>query len=171
MPKRSPLPEACMLARALEVVGEWWTLLIIRDAFFGVRHFEGFQQSLGIARNVLATRLGKLVEAGILDRRPDAADGRRIEYRLTDKGRALLPTIIAFAQWGDKWHRDPGAAIPYSFVDRVDGRPIEEVVVKAADGRTLTCHDIKVVEGPGMTDAIRARMPAFRPRDAEAMAA
>lgn len=171
MPKRSPLPEACMLARALEVVGEWWTLLIIRDAFFGVRHFEGFQQSLGIARNVLATRLAKLVEVGILNRRPDPADGRRIEYRLTDKGKALLPTIVAFAQWGDKWHRDRESPIPYQFVDRELGQPIEEVVVKSADGRALTCHDIKVVEGPGMTDAIRARMPAFRPRDPEAMAA
>jgi DNA-binding HxlR family transcriptional regulator len=160
-----------MLARALEVVGEWWTLLIIRDAFFGVRHFEGFQQSLGIARNVLATRLGKLVEVGILARRPDPADGRRIEYRLTDKGKALLPTIVAFAQWGDKWHRDGDAHIPYYFVDREQGQPIREVVVEAQDGRALTCHDIKVVEGPGMTDAIRARMPAFRPQGAEALAA
>jgi DNA-binding HxlR family transcriptional regulator len=171
MPKRSPLPDACMLARALEVVGEWWTLLIIRDAFFGVRHFEAFQHSLGIARNVLATRLGKLVEVGILVRRPDPEDGRRIEYRLTEKGKALLPTIIAFAQWGDKWHRDADSCIPYFFVDRETGQPIREVVVQSADGRTLTCRDIRVVAGPGMTDAIRARMPAFRPRDAEAMAA
>lgn len=172
MPKRSTLPEACMLARALEVLGEWWTLLIVRDAFFGVRHFEGFQASLGIARNVLSTRLVKLVESGILDRRPDASDGRRVEYRLTDKGRALLPTIVAFAQWGAEWHRGAGEEIPYYFVDRAAGRPLRRVVVQADDGRDLGCQDIRVVEGPGMTDAIRARMPAYRkPTDIDGKAA
>lgn len=164
MPKRSSLPDACMLARSLEVLGEWWTLLIVRDAFFGVRHFEAFQASLGIARNVLATRLVKLVEAGVLQRLPDASDGRRVEYRLTDKGRALLPTIVALAQWGVAWHGCADECLPYEFVDRRDERPIGRVRVVAEDGRELTCHDIKVVEGPGMTDAIRARMPAFRPK-------
>lgn len=163
MPKRSALPDACMLARALEVLGEWWTLLIVRDAFFGVRHFEGFQSSLGIARNVLSTRLAKLVKAGILDRVPDQEDRRRIEYRLTDKGRALLPTIVAFAQWGERWHDCAPECVPYSFVDRRDGEPIAALQVEAHDGRPLGCRDIKVVAGPGMTDDIRRRMPAFRP--------
>ena len=162
MPKRSALPDACMLARSLEVLGEWWTLLIVRDAFFGIRHFEAFQASLGIARNVLSTRLAKLVRAGVLTRRPDAEDGRRVEYRLTDKGKALLPTIVAFAQWGDRWHRENGELVPYRFVDRLNGEPIRTLKVEAQDGRELACTDIRVVEGPGMTDDIRRRMPGFR---------
>ena len=162
MPKRSPLPNACMLARALEVLGEWWTLLIVRDAFFGIRHFEAFQGSLGIARNVLSTRLAKLVEVGILTRTPDATDGRRIEYRLTSKGRALLPVIVGMAQWGAANLREPGQPLPYWFTVRETGEPIPPVKVRSADGRELAARDLAIAEGPGMTDEIRATMPALR---------
>ena len=161
MPKRSALPDACMLARSLEVLGEWWTLLIVRDAFFGLRHFEAFQASLGIARNVLSTRLAKLVEAGILTRRPDASDGRRIEYRLTEKGRALLPSIVALAQWGAKHLREDGEPLPYWFVERATGERIQIMAVRSDDGRELHARDLAIVEGPGMTSAIRATMPAL----------
>ena len=150
-----------MLARSLEVLGEWWTLLIVRDAFFGLRHFEAFQQSLGIARNVLSTRLAKLVDAEILTRRPDPDDGRRIEYRLTEKGRALLPVIVALAQWGAKFMRAPGQPLPYWFVERATGERIAAVDVTSADGRSLAARDLAIVEGPGMTDEIRATMPAL----------
>jgi DNA-binding HxlR family transcriptional regulator len=92
----------CSIARALEVVGERWTLLIVRDALLGLRRFEEFQRSLGIARNVLADRLNRLVEAGILERvryqvRPD-----RYEYTLTEKGRDLDVALVGLRQWGDK---------------------------------------------------------------------
>ena len=161
MPKRSPLPDACMLARALEVLGEWWTLLIVRDAFFGLRHFEAFQGSLGIARNVLSTRLAKLVEEGILTRRPDPTDGRRVEYRLTDKGRALLPTIVALGQWGAD-HMCEHGRLPYWFVERATGEPVAAIKVRTKDGRDLEARDLAIVEGPGMTKAIRAMMPALQ---------
>ncbi len=160
MPKRSPLPASCMLARSLELLGEWWTLLIVRDAFFGIRHFEGFQASLGIARNVLSTRLAKLVDAGILTRDTDAEDGRRIVYRLTDQGRALFPTIVALAQWGSRWLSRDGR-LPYSFIERESGTPIPEVAVRAIDGRELGCRDIAFIEGPGMTEAIRRNLPGL----------
>lgn len=145
-----------MLARSLEVLGEWWTFLIIRDAFFGIRHFEGFQSSLGIARNVLSARLGKLVETGILDRRPDKRDGRRIEYRLTEKGKALLPVIVGIAQWGAEWMRNKDEPLPYYFYDRETGTPIPPMSVRAADGRVLGPRDIGVEAGPkgSATDCI-----------------
>lgn len=133
-----------MLARSLEVLGEWWTFLIIRDAFFGIRHFEAFQASLGIARNVLSARLAKLVETGILDRRPDQHDGRRIEYRLTEKGKALLPTIVAIAQWGAEWMRGRDEPLPYFFYDRSTGAPIPGMSVRSADGRQLGPRDIGI---------------------------
>lgn len=92
----------CSVARALEVVGERWTLLILRDAFLGVRRFEDFQRSLGIARNVLTARLQRLVDEGLLERRPYQQRPVRYEYRLTDMGRDLWPTVVALMKWGDR---------------------------------------------------------------------
>jgi DNA-binding HxlR family transcriptional regulator len=92
----------CSVARTLEVVGERWTMLILRDAFFGVRRFDDFQRDLGIARNVLQTRLERLVDEGILDRVPYQERPLRHEYRLTEKGIDLWPTLVAMLAWGDK---------------------------------------------------------------------
>lgn len=93
----------CSIARTLEVVGEWWTMLILREAFNGVRRFDGFQARLGIARNVLAARLQRLVDTGILERRRYQDRPERFEYRLTDKGRDLYPVLMSLMHWGDKW--------------------------------------------------------------------
>ena len=93
----------CSIAQSLEVVGEWWTLLILRDAFLGVRRFEDFVERLGISRNVLTIRLDSLVAAGILERRPYDEGRGRYDYLLTDKGRALWPVMTALRQWGDEW--------------------------------------------------------------------
>jgi DNA-binding HxlR family transcriptional regulator len=93
----------CSIAQTLEVVGEWWTLLILRDAFQGVRRFEEFQRDLGIARNVLSDRLNRLVDNGILERRPYQTQPPRSEYRLTDKGLELYPVLISLMRWGDRW--------------------------------------------------------------------
>jgi DNA-binding HxlR family transcriptional regulator len=93
----------CSLARTLDVVGEWWTLLILRDAFRGTRRFDDFQASLGLARSVLTARLNKLTEHGVLDRRAYSDHPPRYEYRLTEKGRALFPVIAALIRWGDQW--------------------------------------------------------------------
>lgn len=92
----------CPIASALEVVGERWTLLIVRDVFDGLRRFDQLQSSLGIARNVLAARLGRLVEEGVLERVPYSERPRRYEYRLTKKGRELEPALTALRRWGDQ---------------------------------------------------------------------
>ncbi len=92
----------CSVAQSLEIIGEWWTLLILRDSFLGIRRFDDFVERLGISRNVLTTRLDTLVDAGLLERRPyDDARGR-YDYLLTDKGRALWPVMTALRQWGDE---------------------------------------------------------------------
>src|SRR6478752_4646818 len=93
----------CSIARSLEVIGEWWTLLILRDAFFGVTRFEVFQERLGIARNVLAARLDALVDHGVFERRCYDEARSRFDYVLTDKGKALWPVLVTIRQWGDEW--------------------------------------------------------------------
>ena len=97
----------CSIARTLDVVGEWWTLLILRDALRGTRRFDDFQTSLGLARSVLTARLRKLTDEGILERQQYSEHPPRYEYRLTDKGRALFPVIAALMQWGDTWEQGP----------------------------------------------------------------
>src|SRR5437868_2735664 len=94
---------ACSIARTLEVIGEWWTLLILRDAFLGVRRFDDFQSSLGIARNILTDRLATLVRHGILTRERYQERPARYEYRLTEKGFDLYPIIVGLLRWGDRW--------------------------------------------------------------------
>jgi DNA-binding HxlR family transcriptional regulator len=98
----------CSIARTLDVVGEWWTLLILRDAFLGTRRFDDFQSSLGLARSVLTARLQKLTEHGVLERRPYSEHPPRYEYHLTAKGRALFPVIASMLRWGDDWAPAPG---------------------------------------------------------------
>lgn len=97
----------CSIAKTLDVVGEWWTLLIVRDALRGGRRFEEFQESLGVARSVLTARLRKLTEAGIMERQRYSEHPPRYEYQLTDKGRALFDVIVALMQWGDAWEQGP----------------------------------------------------------------
>lgn len=97
----------CSVARTLEVVGEWWTMLVIREAFNGVRRFDDFQGRLGIARNVLAARLQSLVDHGVLERRQYQDRPPRCEYRLTEKGRDLYPVLVSMLTWGDRWTAGP----------------------------------------------------------------
>ncbi|HEV7679642.1 MAG TPA: helix-turn-helix domain-containing protein [Candidatus Dormibacteraeota bacterium] len=96
----------CSVARTLDVVGEWWSLLVLRDAFTGVRRFEDFQRSLGIARNILTDRLQTLVEYGVLERRRYQERPERFEYRLTEKGLDLYPVVVSLMRWGDRWAAD-----------------------------------------------------------------
>lgn len=125
----------CSLPAALTAMGERWSFMILRSAFNGVRHFEDFQERLGIARNILSDRLGRLVGHEILERRPLSEDRRKIEYRLTRKGRELLPTMIALRQWGERW--ETGVPSSPVLVDARDRRPIRPVVIQAHDGRTV----------------------------------
>ncbi len=139
----------CSLAQTLSVVGEHWTMLIIRDAFFGLRRFDQFQSSLGIARNVLSVRLKKLVQAGILERSEDSGHP---EYRLTEKGLALQPVMIAMTHWGDVYMPHPNGK-RLTFVDRKDGKAIKSIGVYAADGRRLKAREIRATAGPGLRDS------------------
>ena len=131
---------ACSLPAALEAVGERWSFLILRACFNGLHHFEEFQNELGIARNILANRLARLVAHGILERRALPADRRKIEYELTEKGAALLPTMIALRQWGERW--ETGVEAMPVLVDQRDRKRIEQVCVHAHDGRPLGLKDL-----------------------------
>ena len=140
---REPLAEiaaGCSLPKALELMGERWSFLILRAAFNGLKHFEEMQSNLGIARNILANRLGRLVDGGILERTPCPDDRRKVEYRLTAKGEALLPTMIALRQWGERW--ETGCPSSPVLVDKRDGLPVSQICVHAHDGRPLDWHDL-----------------------------
>ncbi|HEX7820977.1 MAG TPA: helix-turn-helix domain-containing protein [Sphingobium sp.] len=143
--------EGCSLPSALEVMGERWSFLILRAAVNGIVHFEDFQAALGIARNILSNRLVKLVENGILSREPVEEDKRKVAYRLTAKGRGLLPAMIALRQWGEKW----GSGVPCTpvLVDRRDGLPIRPVAIISADGREMELDDLYWVETGHKDDA------------------
>jgi DNA-binding HxlR family transcriptional regulator len=137
----------CSLAQTLDVIGERWTLLILRDAFFGIRRFDQFQRDLGIARNILAARLNRLVDEGILERRP--TDDSRHEYVLTEKGVDLQPVLLAMTHWGDR-HKPNPKGDRVVFVERATGEPIAPMAVRSRGGRTLGPRDIKAVPGPGL---------------------
>jgi DNA-binding HxlR family transcriptional regulator len=147
----------CSIARALELVGEWWTMLILREAFLGTHRFHDFQENLGIARNILSARLKKLVARGILERVAVPGGGRRFEYHLTGKGRAFFPVLMALMQWGDHWVAGCDRA-PVRVVDRESGREIQEINVLSGDGRPLGPSDIMMVPGPGAAAATRERL-------------
>ena len=136
----------CSIARALEIVGERWTLLIIRDAFLGLRRFDQFQDSLGIARNILTDRLNRLVEEGILARVRYNERPERHEYRLTTKGRDLAVTLAGLRQWGDKYLSEKP---PRILRRRSDKRPVVVAFVpKGAD--VLRDDEVETVPGPGL---------------------
>lgn len=134
---------SCSIARCLEQVGDWWTLLIVREAFFGTRRFGEFQSHLGIAPNVLSARLHGLVQHGILQAVAQSENGRVLDYRLTDKGRDLFPIVIAMLQWGDR-HAPAPEGPPVQIIDRENGRPIAALQVRSDDGRVLQARDVRV---------------------------
>ena len=126
----------CPVARALDSFGDWWSLLIIRDAFLGIRRFSEFQKNIGLAKNILTVRLRALEERGILKTVP-ASDGSAYqEYVLTPKGRGVLPVLVALRQWSEEFsgERDGFATL---MVDRDKGRPVKKLELRAADGRLL----------------------------------
>jgi DNA-binding HxlR family transcriptional regulator len=135
-----PTFENCPLPAALDAMGERWSFLILRGALSGVRHFEDFQMSLGIARNILSNRLGRLVDKGILNREVMVCDKRKVQYLLTEKGRALAPVMIALRQWAEGWS-DDDSCCP-ALVDRLSGQPIRPIVILSQDGRELTIEDM-----------------------------
>jgi DNA-binding HxlR family transcriptional regulator len=143
--------QVCSAARALEVVGERWTMLIVRDAFLGVRRFDDFQRSLGIARNVLQARLGRLVENGILERVRYQERPERFEYRLTKKGVDLWPVMVSLLAWGDRHAAPDGPPVVLEHRDcggRVSDRRICEKC-----GALLGPRDVEAKRGPALGDA------------------
>jgi len=134
----------CSIAAALETVGERWSFLILRGAFNGLHHFEEFQSTLGIARNILSNRLARLVENEILRREPDPADRRRVAYHLTDKGLDLLPVLLSLREWGERWvSSGPSRQV---LVDRATRRPIASMQPRDADGRPLSRGQLEWVD-------------------------
>jgi DNA-binding HxlR family transcriptional regulator len=129
----------CPLPPAIELIGEKWAFLILRGALNGLHHFEEFQAGLGIARNILSDRLAKLVAGGILERTQDESDKRKVIYTLTDKGRGLLPVVLALRQWGEEWGNGPA---PVVLADRLHGRPVRRICVQAEDGRELELSEM-----------------------------
>ncbi|WP_327198198.1 helix-turn-helix domain-containing protein [Paraburkholderia sp.] len=145
----------CSIARALDEVGEWWTLLIVRECTQGSTRFDEFQSALGIARNVLAARLERLIELDIVERFPLAERANTFGYRLTRKGADLYPVLVALMQWGDRWLAVNGRA-PVKLVEDASGEPVEVMGVKGPDGRTLSFQDVRFAPGPGATRTTRA---------------
>ncbi len=135
----------CPIARSLDLVGEWWSILILRDAFRGVRRFDDFQASLGIARNLLSRRLKRLVEAGLLETRPYSDRPPRHEYRLTDKGRDLYPVLMGLLDWGNRWAPHPHSAIALS---RRTGARLDPVLIDRATGEPITPQSVVMQYAP-----------------------
>ena len=134
----------CPIARALDVIGDWWSLLIVRDAFLGKRRFCEFQKSLSLAKNILCVRLQKLVSHGVLTTGP-ASDGSAYqEYRLTDKGRSLYLVLVALRQWGERNLFEKGE-LDLLLVDRETGQPVKPLELRSQDGRLLGPADLRTV--------------------------
>ena len=151
MPGKTDLSELnCSLARTLEIVGDWWTLLIVRDAFLGVRRFDDFQRNLGVARNVLADRLARLVDEGLLERRRYQERPERFEYRLSEKGIELWPTIITLMKWGDRYYAPPEGK-PRIVRHRDCGGEVTGHLTCDRCGASLTAREVVSKPGPGVS--------------------
>jgi DNA-binding HxlR family transcriptional regulator len=139
--------DACPIARSLEAIGDWWSLLIIREALFGLRRFGEFQNKLGMAKNILSARLRALVDHGILTTAP-ASDGSAYqEYVLTEKGRGTFPILVALRQWSEEFDDRP-SEIATILVDRAKGRPVKKLELRAEDGRLLSPSDTTLKPRP-----------------------
>src|SRR6516164_8512564 len=152
MERKSFADMHCSVAQCLEVVGEWWSMLLIRDAFLGVTRFDQFQERLGISRNILNQRLLRLVEEGLMHRVQYSEHPPRYEYRLTGKGRDLWPVLTAMRQWGDKYAAPDGP--PLQIIHKACGRVSQAVMTCSTCGERLTPGEVRAVAGPGDIDAL-----------------
>ncbi|EUB95225.1 transcriptional regulator, HxlR family [Rhizobium sp. CF080] len=143
--KKTDLTDAnCGIARTLQIIGDWWTLLIVRDAFHGRQRFGEFQKSLGLAKNILSSRLKKLVEDGIFALEPGSGSASSHRYVLTPKGEQLCTVLVALWQWGEENCFEPGE-LTYAMVDKPDRQPLARLQLKAQDGRVLGPRDFRMV--------------------------
>ncbi len=141
----------CPIARSLDRVGEWWSILILRDAFQGLTRFDQFQKSLPIAPNMLTRRLQGLVQSGLLEQRRYSDKPPRHEYVLTERGRDFQPVLWALLAWGNKHFAPEGARV--ILVDRETGKPAEPVLADAASGKRMTADGFRIAPGPAATAA------------------
>ena len=137
----------CSLAQTLNVIGERWSLLIIRDASFGISRFDDFQKSLGVARNMLSTRLKQLNESGVLCKEVD--ERGRFEYKLTEKGWELMPVLLAMTHWGDR-HVPDEKGDRIVFVEKKSGEPIQPMAIHNAEGEAVRYYEIKPTFRPAL---------------------
>jgi DNA-binding HxlR family transcriptional regulator len=138
----------CSVARTLDIIGEWWTLLILRDVFYGVRRFEGLRTHLGISRKVLTNRLARLIDEEILKKVLYQKQPPRYEYRLTKKGLELLPILLTIMNWGDKWLSESNKT-PVIFVHKDCGKEITPKLVCSHCGGYLNARNVYPTAGPG----------------------
>lgn len=142
----------CSIARSLSILGDRWTLLVLRNAFLAMRRFDDFQASLGVTRHVLADRLNRLVEAGVLRKEPYQDNPPRYEYRLTERGRELYPVLLALTTWGDKW-LDEGKGAPLEYVHQSCGHKFTPVTVCSECREQVLPREVTPVAGPGLAAA------------------
>lgn len=145
----------CPIARSLERVGEWWSILILRDAFLGSTRFDQFQKNLGIAPNMLTRRLNGLVESGLLERRLYSERPPRSEYVLTERGRDFRPVLWSLVAWGNKHFAPEGKSVV--LVDAATGEEADPVIVDRVSGRPMVPPDFTVVAGPAANENTKRR--------------
>jgi DNA-binding HxlR family transcriptional regulator len=160
MQRKSFRTMPCPIARGLERVGEWWSMLIMRDALHGYTRFDQFQKSLGIAPNMLARRLDALVEAGLLQRHRYSERPPRDEYLLTERGRDFRPVLLALMAWGNRHFAPEGASV--LLLDARTGRVADPVMVDRVTGRPITQSDHVMAAGPAAPERTRQRYAAAR---------
>jgi DNA-binding HxlR family transcriptional regulator len=158
-PKRLPHPE-CPAAQALQCVGEWWSILILRDAFQGFTRFDEFRNSLGIAPNILSRRLAHLTKSGLFERRLYSRKPPRYEYVLTAKGHDFFPVVVAMFAWGNRHLATKGKAV--LLVDRETARPLDPIVVDAESLAPVTPATVALVAGPSASRGMRKRVAAIK---------
>ena len=163
MERTSFVEMSCPVATALERVGEWWSILILRDASHGMRRFDDFQKNLGISPTSLSRRLASLVEAGLLERRRYSDRPPRDEYVLTEAGQAFRPVLITLYQWGA--NHFPPTEPNVLLVDRVTGAPVEPVLVDRRTGRPLDDEHMVLQPGPAATDHLRDALARLNGHD------
>lgn len=150
MLQRTYPSQTCSIARTLEVVGERWTLLVLRDALFGLRRFDEFRASLGIASNVLAARLDRLCTEGLLERRTYQTRPERHEYLLTGKGRDLAPALLMIMKWGDRYYPNPTGPPRVAVHGSDCAGPLDDQLTCDRCGLSVGFADVKMRPGPGM---------------------
>ena len=148
--------QVCSVARALSVVGERWTMLIVRDAFLGTRRFDQFQRNLGVTRHRLSERLGKLVDHGVLVKVPYQERPVRYEYRLTRKGLGLYPVLMSLSRWGDEW-MDAGEGAPIVYIHQRCGQQTEATLTCSECGDPLRPEEVRPQLGPALKE-VAARL-------------